>query len=1252
MPTIEFEYNGKTFQADVDDNFKNIPVAAQQRRLYGGLESVYGLKPKEPKEDKNVLDYLSLLERPAQALKVGVKESTLGGAVYGALGGVDLTPQEGFLTGMYRGWTGQDEIRTQDALPDDMNPILKGVLGFAGDVATDPLTFFGPTVARGIGSGIKAASDATGATPVLSKAGQSILNAPLGKDRQVRDILRNLNVQTGRGKEVKGVAYQTGLNDFKAKVEIALTTGTDDLQNFFAKRAEQLGKPVEEVEGGFVRGMERATKREDMFDEQGNPIMQARLNEDGTEIYKKDANGIDTDEVDMFQMQKLKRDDNGYIEFEDLDAETKALLGSEGEQYVDEWSRLFQDSAKYSEAAGQPINELLQRGYFPRVITKEWKAARKEIDEYNQKTDINFDENAEFDPVFGAGYRQNREEIARDKGLEESSLEYQNLLNKRKMDLNITTPNPVDVPFFNRNPVVAMGSRLEAQSKALQRKWFINEISDVGYGIGPQISRVQFNAAREAYVKEKGRGILGEDGKIANMDDFSDWMSDNAEEFGILTKEERKIGTWLRTEIQDGKEVTTQRILNPAWTNRASTKEQFIWQPLSKTDTDKILLEEGLVKVDSIPDQFLNEQMYQQAFKSAYADEIVQNYANLDDAFAKRLAGVTDDITPDNYKQIVDDLIEEVYPTAVADTKNRLRQLAVSASEKASQSVKGKGAKFYAPGAIKRQIEDTMNVMNGGLKGPQFMKWYDTALNTWKSWSLGVRPAYHSRNVVGNMWNAYMVAGIAPNNWGLTKDAAKLQYYARFGGSESRRQQLVDRMKGSRSAFYKALDKQKIKDSDWLAPNFANTGYSMQEVYDMSMARGVTAGHYTKDTIKELESALAVKTGKGSKFERYVGPDNPVVQTGFAIGGTLEGNARFMVMIDALQKIKKNPGKYEWVAPDGKKFNLGKPMPEDAQYFKTEAVRYRDRINNENTLMTLDDMIADTAGRKVQEALFDYGDLSTFEQSVAKRVMPFYTWTRKNIPAQFKALVQNPERAEKLAIAKQQFEHETGEMDKSDYGKFWGDRVPVFFGNENEGVVKAFALMNLVPMADLQFMLDPKRVIGEMATPYVKAPLEILANYDTFMNRAINSYPGETQDFLGVSLPPKLHHLAKLLVPLGEINRVNPAGVFGENIVDPVSGKSIVQTEAFGGLGTSRESYKDNYELSRWIRFFSGVPSYNVNLARIEYFENKNLQRDVAKLKGKIKWAVRKGENRKLQQLYDLLEAVQNGETDDPFNIR
>ena len=50
-----------------------------------------------PKDDKGFLDYLALLGRPRAAAVVGLKESALGSDIYKALGGVDLTPEEGLL---------------------------------------------------------------------------------------------------------------------------------------------------------------------------------------------------------------------------------------------------------------------------------------------------------------------------------------------------------------------------------------------------------------------------------------------------------------------------------------------------------------------------------------------------------------------------------------------------------------------------------------------------------------------------------------------------------------------------------------------------------------------------------------------------------------------------------------------------------------------------------------------------------------------------------------------------------------------------------------------------------------------------------------------------------------------------------------------------------------------------------------------------------------------------------------------------
>ena len=48
-----------------------------------------------------------------------------------------------------------------------------------------------------------------------------------------------------------------------------------------------------------------------------------------------------------------------------------------------------------------------------------------------------------------------------------------------------------------------------------------------------------------------------------------------------------------------------------------------------------------------------------------------------------------------------------------------------------------------------------------------------------------------------------------------------------------------------------------------------------------------------------------------------------------------------------------------------------------------------------------------TAGLWVKTTQFDYADLSSFEQSL-KMLVPFYTWTRYNVPLQLRAVIQQP----------------------------------------------------------------------------------------------------------------------------------------------------------------------------------------------------------------------------------------------------
>jgi hypothetical protein len=55
------------------------------------------------------------------------------------------------------------------------------------------------------------------------------------------------------------------------------------------------------------------------------------------------------------------------------------------------------------------------------------------------------------------------------------------------------------------------------------------------------------------------------------------------------------------------------------------------------------------------------------------------------------------------------------------------------------------------------------------------------------------------------------------------------------------------------------------------------------------------------------------------------------------------------------------------------------------------------------------------AAKHVKKYLFDYTELTSLERNVMKRVMPFYTWMRKNIPLQLESIVTKPHKFARLA---------------------------------------------------------------------------------------------------------------------------------------------------------------------------------------------------------------------------------------------
>ena len=80
-----------------------------------------------------------------------------------------------------------------------------------------------------------------------------------------------------------------------------------------------------------------------------------------------------------------------------------------------------------------------------------------------------------------------------------------------------------------------------------------------------------------------------------------------------------------------------------------------------------------------------------------------------------------------------------------------------------------------------------------------------------------------------------------------------------------------------------------------------------------------------------------------------------------------------------------------------------------------------------------------------------------------------------------------------------------------------------------------------------------------MASPFLKLPMEYFSNYDSFRKRDLKQYEGQSADFMGIEVPIHVHRFLTNIVMLAELDRANPYEVFGAQITDPDTGKSLVK---------------------------------------------------------------------------------------------
>jgi len=226
------------------------------------------------------------------------------------------------------------------------------------------------------------------------------------------------------------------------------------------------------------------------------------------------------------------------------------------------------------------------------------------------------------------------------------------------------------------------------------------------------------------------------------------------------------------------------------------------------------------------------------------------------------------------------------------------------------------------------------------------------------------------------------------------------------------------------------------------------------------------------------------------------------------------------------------------------------------------------------------------AAESVKKYLFDYGDLTWGEQNILKRVMPFYTWTRKNLPLQIEQFFNQPGKFSNVGIAQRNIESGVETPDERYLNDYIKGNTPMRWSTNEDGSTSYLLLGQWLPAASAVQMLsqNPKKLL-EMISPVYKVPRDFINNQSFFKdtlgeNQPIEKYPGEMKSFLGMDMGAKTANILRNIRVLSELDKLNPGKIFG--------GKDTPSMIPGGSQNRGAKQTPDAPELTRWRDFLVG----------------------------------------------------------------
>lgn len=384
---------------------------------------------------------------------------------------------------------------------------------------------------------------------------------------------------------------------------------------------------------------------------------------------------------------------------------------------------------------------------------------------------------------------------------------------------------------------------------------------------------------------------------------------------------------------------------------------------------------------------------------------------------------------------------------------------------------------FFHP-TIAEYIVNSLKIMSEDPASSEMVKIFDDFLRVWKASVTSIWPAFHGRNAISNVLQNMLDIGresLNPTNHIMSVEMIKYGHdLEKFA---------LEATEGSIESMNKLIELEKKiiftdnKGYDWSVGELYKVIKDNVVAYNPNLVGQIDVRKTPIEAIDSMQSKLFDKPNKWGGYNiNPLSVEFTPYQYGIRMGNIVESHAR---LLNFLTNLKKT-GNVEHAAFQTKQF------------------------------------------------LFDYQNLTHFERNVMKRLLPFYTFSRKNLELQIKTLLTKPGRISSQFTAVRTVSDVFGGGSLTDdeidnLPKWMRDSHSLVF-NRDKNIITTVSTLG-TPLEQPFEQLS--NVVGGF-NPLIKGPIELMTNYSFFHGRPISQVtdatafssplvPQAIKDFIGYS---------------------------------------------------------------------------------------------------------------------------------------